>query len=146
MASSGIRSLRERVVQTLAFEAGGLLLITPLYGWLAGAALGDSLLLLAAVSVVVMVWSAVFNTLFDTAEHRLTGRVASDRSPRWRTVHALAHEASAVLVSCPVINALTPLDWSGALLADLGLTLAYAAYAWVFHWGFDRLRPVRATG
>ena len=146
MARSGIRSLRERAVQTLAFEAGGLLLVTPLYGWWAGAAWGESLLLLAAVSVVVMAWSAAFNTLFDIAEHRLTGRLASDRPARWRTAHALAHEASAVLVSCPVIYALTPLDWWGALLADLGLTLAYAAYAWVFHWAFDRLRPVRPAG
>lgn len=142
MASSGIRSLRERVVQTLAFEAGGLLLITPLYGWLAGAALGESLLLLAAVSAVVMAWSAVFNTGFDIAEQRLTGRVASDRPARWRTVHALAHEASAVLVSCPVIYALTPLDWWGALAADLGLTAAYTAYAYLFHLAFDRWRPV----
>ncbi len=61
--SHGIRSLRERVLQTLSFEAGGLLLITPLYGWVAGAALGESLTLLVAVSIVVMAWSAVFNTL-----------------------------------------------------------------------------------
>lgn len=144
--AQGIRSLRERVVQTLCFEAGGLLLITPLYGWEAGAALGESLALLVVVSVVVMAWSAVFNSLFDIAEHRFAGRVASDRPPLWRSVHALAHEASALLVSCPVIYALTPLDWWGALVADLGLTLAYAAWAWVFHWGFDRLRPVQAAG
>jgi len=143
VGTATIRSLRERIVQTLAFEAGGLLLITPLYGWVAGAQLRESLALLMAVSVVVMAWSAVFNTAFDTAEHHLTGRVASDRPARWRTVHALAHEASAVLVSCPVIYALTPLDWWGALLADLGLTLAYAAYAFLFHLAFDRWRPVR---
>jgi len=93
VGTATIRSLRERIVQTLAFEAGGLLLITPLYGWVAGAQLRESLALLMAVSVVVMAWSAVFNTAFDTAEHHLTGRVASDRPARWRTVHALAHRA-----------------------------------------------------
>lgn len=144
MSRAAVRSLRERVVQTLCFEAGGLLLITPLYSWWAGATWGESLALLVAVSVVVMLWSAVFNTLFDVAELRLAGRVASDRPARWRAVHALAHEATAVLVSCPVIYALTALDWWGALLADLGLTLAYATYTGLFHWAFDQLRPVRA--
>ncbi|MBL8316700.1 MAG: PACE efflux transporter [Rubrivivax sp.] len=143
MGTATIRSLRERIVQTLAFEAGGLLLITPLYGWMAGAQLGESLALLVVVSVVVMAWSAFFNTVFDIVEQRLTGRVASERPARWRTVHALAHEASAVLASCPVIYALTPFDWWGALWADLGLTAAYAAYAFLFHLAFDRWRPVR---
>jgi uncharacterized membrane protein len=58
-------------------------------------------------------------------------------------VHAVLHEATAIVVTCPVIFAMTPLGWADALLADLGLTLVYAAYAYVFHLGFDRLRPVR---
>lgn len=140
---AGVRGLRERVIQTLAFEAGGLLLVTPLVAWVAGTRLDESLVLLVALSMVVTLWSAVFNTAFDHVEHRLTGRVASERPHRLRTLHALAHEATAVIVTCPVIWALTDLDWAGALVADLALTLAYAAWAYVFHWGFDRLRPVR---
>lgn len=143
-ASAPVRDLRERVIQTLWFEGVGLALVAPLYGWLAGSSLGDSFALIATVSVVVMAWSAVYNTLFDLAERRWAGRAASSRPHRWRTVHALGHELTAVIVSCPVIYAMTDLGWWGALMVDLGLTVAYAIYAYAFHMTFDRLRPVVA--
>jgi uncharacterized membrane protein len=138
-----VRSARERVIQTLSFEAGGLAVVAPLFALVMGTGLGTSFGLLLAVSVVVTLWTAFFNTAFDVIEHRLTGRVASDRSHRMRTLHAVMHEATAVIVSCPVIWALTDLSWIDALLVDLGLTLAYAVYAYIFHWSYDRLRPVR---
>lgn len=144
--SGGLRSRRERVIQTLWFEAIGLLLVAPLYAVVAGSGLRESFAMIAVVSLVVMTWSAVYNTLFDMLELRWTGRVASERPHRVRTLHALLHELSAVIVSCPVIYAMTPLSWGEALVADLGLTLAYAAYAYVFHLVFDRLRPVWPTG
>jgi uncharacterized membrane protein len=140
--ASGLRSARERLIQTLWFEGLGLVLVAPLYAWAAGAGVGDSFVMVAAVSVVMMGWTALFDTLFDITEYRLTGRVASERPHGLRSVHAMAHEVSGALVSCPVIYALTPLSWGEALLADIGLSLTYAAYAYLFHWGFDRLRPV----
>jgi uncharacterized membrane protein len=49
------------------------------------------------------------------------------------------------VVTWPVIVAMTGLSWGEALLAELGLTLAYAGYAYLYHLGYDRLRPVRAA-
>lgn len=86
--------------------------------------------------------SAMFNTLFDVAELHLTGRPASVRPRRWRVVHELAHEASSVLVTWPVIVAMTGLGWAAALAADLGLTPAYAVWAYLYHLGFDAWRPL----
>ena len=139
-----LRSPRERLIQTVCFEALGLLLVAPLYSLVAGDELSDSFVLIAALSVAVMLWSACYNTAFDWVEGRVTGRVASARPHALRVAHALGLEVSAVIVSCPLIYALTPLGWVDSLLADLGLTLAYAAYAYGFHWAFDRLRPVPA--
>ena len=138
----GLRSACERLVQTLAFEAGGLLLVTPLAALALGTGSGESLTLLVALSLAVMAWAACFNTLFDRAELRLAHRVASDRPPRWRLVHAVALEGSALLVTWPLIVAMTGLGWAAALAADVGLTLAYAGWAYVFHRLYDRWRPV----
>ena len=138
-----IRSRRERVTQTLWFEALGLLIVCPLFAHVAGASTGESLTLLIVLSIAMMCWSALYNTAFDLIEHRCTGRVASDRPHRWRLVHAIALEASAVVVTWPLIIALTPLGRLQALVANIGLTLAYALYGYFFHLGFDRLRPVR---
>jgi uncharacterized membrane protein len=139
---SGFRNARERAIQTLWFEGAGLAIVVPLYSRFAAADLSQSFVLLAALSFVVMAWSVAFNAAFDLLERRWAGRVASDRPQRWRVVHAAGLEASAVLVTCPVICALTPMSWTQGLLANVALTLTYAVYGYAFHWVFDRLRPI----
>lgn len=137
------RTPRERLHQTLWFEALGLCLVTPLYGWASARALHESCSLLALLSLSVMAWSAAFNTLFDAGEARWCARVASERPHRVRIQHTLAHELGAMLVSCPVLVLWADLDWAEALVADLALTTVYAAYGYAFHCCYDRLRPVR---
>lgn len=145
IVAEGIRNWRERVTQTLWYEGVGLALVSPLYAWASGSAGRESLLLLATLSLVVMAWAALYNTLFDWVERRYTGRVASDRPRALRTVHAIGLESSAVLLTCPVILVMTELSLAAALLANLGLTAVYAVYGYAFHWAYDRLRPVDST-
>lgn len=141
-----LRSGRERVLQTLSFEAGGLVLSVPAVAWASGEGAGASALLLSAMSLVVMLWSPLHNHLFDLAELRLARRVASARPHRWRAVHAASHEVTAIAATLPLT--LTVTDWGlgGALTLNAGLTAFYASYAYVFHLAFDRLRPVRPAG
>jgi uncharacterized membrane protein len=143
--SAGLRSPRERLIQTLWFEAVGLGLVAPLYAWVAGAGAGESFALVAAVSLVVMAWAAVFNTAFDFVEWRLTARVASARPQRLRLLHAALFELTAMAVSVPVIYALSDMTWWQALQTDVALTLAYMAYGYAFHVVYDRWRPVQAA-
>lgn len=138
-----VRSARERVLQTLCYEGVGIVLVAPLYGLCAGAAMRESVVLLGALSLAMMAWSACFNTVCDHLEARLARRAAHERPQGWRAVHALLHEATALVVTWPLIVALTDLDWSEALVAELLLTLVYAGYAYLFHRVFDWLRPVR---
>lgn len=144
--SVALRSRRERLIQTLWLEALGLLLVSPLFAWIAGTSAVHSVAVLLVLSAAVMAWSALYNTAFDHVEARFTGRVASDRPHGLRAVHAVGHELSAAFVTWPLIVGLTSLGWLQALAADLALTLAYAVYGYLFHWVFDRLRPVRADG
>ncbi len=137
-----LRSLRERAIQTLAFEVGGLALATPLYWLIFGGDAEDSLVVVAAISVAVLTWSPIHNTAFDWVEWRLARRVASDRPARLRAVHALSHEATAMAVSLPVIVWLGGHGWIEAIAVDLGLTLFYTGYAYVFHMVYDWWRPV----
>lgn len=138
-----VRSPRERLIQTLAYEAGGLCLSVPLVALFGGGTSGEALALMLALSGAVLVWSPLHNTVFDRLDLRLSGRVASDRPQSWRLVHALSHEATTVVVTLPILIGLGELSVGAALMADLGLTLLYAAYAYVFHLVYDRLRPVR---
>ena len=141
-ARGAVRGLRERVTQTLCFEVLGLAIVSLPFAHFSGVTAGDSLIVLLAISIVVMSWAALYNTAFDLVERRLTGRLASDRPQRWRVLHTLAFEASAVIATWPLLVALTPLTWREAFFAEIGLTLAYAAYGYVFHLAFDHIRPV----
>lgn len=140
--AAGLRSARERVIQTLWFEGLGLLIVAPLYAVVTGSRSAESFAMVAAVSVAVMLWAALYNTVFDVLERRATGRVASDRPHGLRTLHAIGLETTSVVVTTPVIWAMTDFGWWGALAADLGLATAYAVYGYFFHWAYDRVRPV----
>lgn len=137
-----VRSLRERIIQTLAYEAGGLAVASPIWALLSGDTGGESLFILMCISLAAMSWAALYNTAADLAESRLAGRLASDRPHHWRLIHAVGLEASSIVVTMPLIILLTGFSWLQALAADIGLTLLYAAYGYFFHIAFDRLRPV----
>lgn len=138
-----LRSPRERLLQTLAYEAGGLCLSVPLVALFGGGTAGEAFGLMLALAAAVMLWSPVHNTIFDAADLRWAGRVASDRPQRWRLVQAISQEATTLGVTLPIMMVVGGLPLTAALWAELGLTLLYAAYAYVFHLVYDRLRPVQ---
>jgi uncharacterized membrane protein len=141
-----LRSRRDRLLQTVSGEAGGMLLVSPVYAAIFGASLDESFILLAAIATLSVAWCPIYNTIFDRMELRHTGRVASDRPYRWRVVHAISYEVSVVVVEVPVIMALGGHGLVEALALDVGLGVFYAGYTYLFHLSFDRLRPVASGG
>jgi uncharacterized membrane protein len=144
-AGAPIRDWWERAVQTLCYEVGGLLVIAPIWKFATDDSATESAFLLICLSVAVMIWMAAYNTIFDVVEYRVTGLVASIRPHRRRIVHALGLEASSVIVTWPLVMLVTGFTWLEALGAEVGLTLAYAVYSYLYHLGFDRLRPVQQS-
>ena len=140
-----LRSLPDRLRQIALFEVGGLILITPPYIWLTGQPGGESLALMAALALLASVWNGVYNTAFDWIEGRLTGRPADLRPMLGRCLHALGFESGLLLVSLPIIMWWTGMNWLEALIADIGLALAYVAYAFVFNLIYDRAFPIESA-
>jgi uncharacterized membrane protein len=137
-----LRTFKERLYQTLAFEFGGLVLAAPLYGLIFGQGGAQSLALLVALSLAVLLWTPLHNTLFDLADFKRTGRSASSRPHGLRIFQALSQETTVIVVTLPLVMHIGGHSFIEALLVDLGLTLFYAAYAYLFHIVFDWLRPV----
>ncbi len=136
------RSGAERLSQTLLFEAGGLIFAVPLYEAVFGRTSGDALTLLVALTVAVLIWTPLHNTAFDAIEYRLTGRAASDRPHRLRLLHAVSHEVTPIVITLPMILSIGQHSLSDAVAVNLGLTLFYVAYAYVFYLIYDRLHPL----
>ena len=141
-----LRSIRERVIQTLSYEIIGLVLISPLVAAFHGMANSDSVTLLVAVSLTCLAWVPIHNSLFDLVELRCSDRLASDRPQCWRLVHAASLEITSTLVTVPVILWFTGYGFWRAVLFDVSLTLAYMGYAYLFHLTYDRLRPIAGDG
>lgn len=137
-----LRSARERVIQTIFFELGGLVLATPLYVLMTGGGSGEGALLLAMLTLAVMIWSPLHNAVFDWVDLELTGRAASERPQGLRVAHAISHELSAVMVTLPILLGFGGMTLWGALATNLGLTVLYTVYAYGFHLVYDRVRPV----
>lgn len=143
VAIMAVRSWKERAIQTLAYEAGGIALAVPLYSQIFDQTFAESLVLMASLSAVFLLWFPLFNSIWDHIEWRRFGRLASSRPKGWRILHAVALEGSDTLLSLPLLTFLGGHGLGEAILIDLCLTALFAGYAFAFHMGFDWLRPVR---
>lgn len=141
-AAPALRSLPDRLRQIVLFEVGGLLLITPPFAWASGVPASESLGLLAVLAAIAALWNGAYNTAFDWIEGHRTGRTADRRPFAVRCLHACGFESGLLLLTLPVVVWWTALGWVDALIADIGLALAYTAYALVFNLGYDRLFPI----
>ncbi len=137
-----LRNFRERVFQTLSFEFGGLIAVTPIYAASFHTPAVGSASVIAMLSVAVIIWSPLHNAVFDWADLRLTGRLASDRPRGLRMVHAASHEVTSLILTMPLLVFVAGLEVWHALTLEIVLTAFYTIYAYIFHLGYDRLRPV----
>ena len=137
-----LRNFHERIYQTISYELGGILLVTPLYVFVFGASGGQSFVVMTSLSLATLIWFPLHNTAFDWCDLRLTGRLASDRPKNLRLLHAVSHEITVCLITTPLLVGLGGHSWREAFLIDLALSFAYAAYAYGFHLVYDHFRPV----
>ena len=142
VASPQLRSWPERMTQALLFEIVALVFAVPLYGLFVGASGAESTRVLVVISIAVLLWTTVHNFAFDLCESRLLSRSASDRPVSVRALHAISHELTAALVSVPILVLLGDIGWWKAAWADIGLSVLYAACAFVFYAAYDWARPV----
>lgn len=136
------RSLNERILQTALFEAGGLALVCPVFSLETGVQASESVAILMALSLIEMLLSTIHNFVFDHLDWTLKGRIASDRTPAWRILHAVSYEMAATVVSLPVLMMAAGLSLAAALATDMALSILCAVYTYAFFAVYDRLRPL----
>ncbi|GAA6160816.1 hypothetical protein NBRC116589_29900 [Ruegeria sp. HU-ET01832] len=138
-----LRTFKERVIQTGSFELIGIAFVSPVYAYIAGSSMAHGFALITLLSIVILIWSPIFNTLFDLLERNQTCRLACARPHRVRIIHAVLHEVTAVIITCPLMMYVGGHSLKTALAFNLGLTITYSVYTYVFHIVYDRLRPVQ---
>lgn len=131
------KSLPERVAQALAFEALAILICTPLFGWLFDTGWTAMGVLTLANCLIALAWNVAFNAGFD----RTLAALGRANTASTRSVHALLFEGGLVLLCVPFAVWWLRISWAEALLLDAGMLAFFLPYTYLFHWGWDRLRP-----
>ena len=118
----------------------GLILAVPLAAWGFGTDLVETGVLGIFFSILAMIWNMVYNHYFDIMLLK-NGRNPARRGFWLRAVHALLFEAGFIIVSVPAIAWWLSLSLVKALAMDLGFTLFYIGYTYVYNWAYDRIFP-----
>lgn len=125
-----------KIIYACSFELLGLAVSTLALLVMSDASPASSFWLSVVVSVMALIWNYIFNTMFEGWE---AGQKQRGRSPRRRLAHALLFGAGFMLMTVPVIIwALGTDSWHG-LAYDLGLTVVFVIYTYLFTLAFDRL-------
>lgn len=127
------KSLAERVMQAVVFEALAILICTPLFAWLFATGWAAMGVVTLANCLIALAWNVAFNAGFDStlAALRRTPGAAT------RVVHALGFEGGLVLLCVPFAAWWLHISWLEALLLDAGMLLFFLPYTYLFHWGWD---------
>jgi len=135
-----LRNAKDRLRHAVIYEIVGLILVVPLAAWGFGTDLLDTGVLGIFFSILAMVWNMIYNHYFDIMLLK-NGRNPARRGFWLRAVHALLFEAGFIIVSVPAIAWWLSLSLVKALAMDLGFTLFYIGYAYVYNWAYDRIFP-----
>jgi uncharacterized membrane protein len=138
------RSARERFAQAVLYEVIALVLLTPVYSFALDLPMDNSFATMLMISVAVVIWVWIYNTIFDRVMLAKTGRLAHDKTTRLRILHAGLYELTVTFIAVPIILVMSGKPIWVALLADIGFSMIFAIYTYVFYLIYDRLRPVRA--
>lgn len=137
-----MRTTRDRIRHTIAFEIIGLALITPLGALIFAIPMHHIGVISLVSSLVAMGWNYLYNYGFDRLLLRLRGNTV--KTMRERIIHAIVFELGLVALLMPLIAWYLGISLWQALVMDIAVALFYIAYAFVFNIAYDRIFPIPA--
>lgn len=132
-------SQAERIFQAILYEILAILLSFGLIHFFPSdqpPPSGRVLLVFAGISVIAMLWSYVYNLVFDKI---FTGEKLA-RPLSLRVLHIVVFELGLLCVTLPMLMWLLQIGIWQALMMDIGLTLLIMGYGVVFYWMYDWVR------
>lgn len=129
------RSLGERIVHAVLFEAIAIGICAPVAAWLMNKPLFQMGLLAVMLSTVAMVWNIIYNTGFDKIFP-----INQKRRMPLRIAHALGFESGFILIGLPLAAWMLGITLWQALMVEIGFFLFFLPYTIIYNWCYDALR------
>lgn len=136
-----MRTSSDRLRHTLLFELFGLALCTPLASWILDKSLVQIGALSIALSLIAMCVNYNYNLIFDMVLVRI-GRPVNKRPVWLRMFHAILFETCLIIISIPLVAWWLDMTLLVAFITDIGFTLFFLIYAFIFNWTYDVVYPM----
>ncbi|MBB3260763.1 putative membrane protein [Paraburkholderia bannensis] len=137
-----MQGIKRRIVYLTLFEGFGILITGTSFATVAGSGADRAGAAAILTSLVAVGWNAVYNWLFERWEVRQTKR---GRSPLRRAMHAVGFEGGLVIFLVPMIALTLRVSLLEAFLMDIGLTMFFLVYAYIFNLIFDSVFGLPAS-
>ncbi len=135
-----MRTTADRIRHALSFEAIGLVVITPLGGFLFGLPLFHMGIIGIVSAAIATAWNYIFNLLFDLVLRWRTGDTR--KSLGLRIGHAIVFEIGLLSILLPFLAWYLGVGIVEAFTMDIAVAAFYMGYAFIFNWAYDRLFPL----
>jgi len=139
---NNLQGIRRKIVYVSLFELIAVAVTSTGLAAGSSSSLQHASVIAVATSVIAVVWNLIYNTVFERWEARQTVR---GRSMQRRAAHALGFEFGFMFMLVPLFAWWLHIGWWHALVLDLGLSLFFLVYTFVFNLGFDTVFGLPAS-
>lgn len=131
-----------RVVYLVIYEALAIAIVTLALAFASGQAAEHTGVVAVGSSIIAVVWNFTFNTAFEAWESR---QVVRGRSLKRRVAHAVLFEIGLVVMLVPLFAWWLDVSLLHAFILDIGLTLFFLVYTFLYSLGFDTIFGLPAS-
>lgn len=136
-----MQGIKRKVIYVSLYE-GIAIALTGGVLYLLGHSVGSAGVASVAASAIAVLWSLVWNTVFEHWEARQRQR---GRSLGRRMIHAIGFEGGLVVFLVPFFAWWLDVSLWEALVLDAGFILFFLVYTFIFSWVFDRVFGLPAS-
>jgi uncharacterized membrane protein len=137
-----MQGIKRRIVYLTLFEGIAILITSTSFASLSGSGMDRAGAAAVFSSLIAVGWNFVYNLLFERWEARQTKR---GRSVARRIAHAVGFEGGLVLFLVPMIALTLRVPLIEAFLMDIGLSVFFLVYAYVYNLIFDTVFGLPAS-
>lgn len=138
----GLQGMRRRVVYVGLYELFAIAITSAGLALGSGSSVERAGVAAVASTLIAVVWNVVYNAVFERWEARQTVR---GRSFRRRAAHAIGFELGFIIALVPLFAWWLHIGLWQALVLDIGLSVFFLVYTFVFNLGFDKVFGLPAS-
>jgi uncharacterized membrane protein len=131
-----MQGIRRKVVYVTLFEIIAVAITSTGLAAGSSSSLQHASVVAVATSAIAVVWNLVYNTAFERWEARQAVR---GRGFKRRAAHAIGFELGFIVALVPLFAWWLDIGWWHALVLDLGLSLFFLVYTFLFNLAFDKV-------